>query len=97
VLNEVKDGHMIRYRCQVGHAYSPESLHIDQKTALEGALWAALRALEDQVSLAKRLAQRARDSRQVKSAALYEERAEASAQQANLVRQVLGVGQAPKD
>jgi two-component system, chemotaxis family, protein-glutamate methylesterase/glutaminase len=81
----------------VGHAYAPESLYGEQKMALESALWAALRALEDQGALARRLAHRSRDLRQIKSAARYEERAEASEQQAKLVRRVLGVGEAPKD
>ena len=97
VLNEVKDGDMIRYRCQVGHAYSPESLYTEQRAGLEGALWAARRALEDQGALARRLASRANELRQVKSAARYEERAEASEQQAKVLRQALGIGQPPKD
>lgn len=97
VLNEVKDASMIRYRCQVGHAYAPESLYGEQRTSLEAALWAALRALEDQGSLARRLAHRSHDLRQVKSAARYEERADSAEQQAKLVRKALGVGEPPKD
>jgi two-component system, chemotaxis family, protein-glutamate methylesterase/glutaminase len=97
VLNEVKDGNMVRYRCPLGHAYAPESLYGEQRIALESALWAALRALEDQGALARRLAGRARELRQLKSADRYEERGAASEQQARLVRQILGVGLPPKD
>ena len=46
VLNELADGDLVRYRCPVGHAYAPESLYLEQRSTLEGALWAALRALD---------------------------------------------------
>jgi two-component system chemotaxis response regulator CheB len=97
VLNEVHDGGMIRYRCQIGHAYAPESLYGEQRIALETALWAALRALEEQAALGWRLSLRARELRQLKSAARYEERAEAAQEQARTLRQVLRLGTSPKD
>lgn len=97
VLNEVHDGDMIRYRCQVGHAYAPESLYGEQRIALETALWGALRALEEQAALGRRLAVRARELGQLKSAARYEERADAAQQQARTVRQVLRLGTSPRD
>jgi two-component system, chemotaxis family, protein-glutamate methylesterase/glutaminase len=97
VLNEVHDGDMIRYRCQVGHAFAPESLYGEQRIALETALWGALRALEEQAALGRRLAVRARELGQLKSAARYEERADAAQQQARTVRQVLRLGTSPRD
>jgi two-component system chemotaxis response regulator CheB len=45
-----------RFRCRVGHAWSPQSLGAAQDDAVERALYAALRALEDKVALSNRIA-----------------------------------------
>src|SRR5256885_16600193 len=92
VLNEIHDGDLLRFRCRVGHAYGPDALRMEQQSALEGALWAALRSLEEQASLARRLAVRGRELKQLKSAARFDDRATATEQQAALVREALRHG-----
>jgi two-component system chemotaxis response regulator CheB len=55
-LYELPSAKLPRYRCRVGHAWAPESLLDEQAAGLEGALWTALRVLEERAALADRLA-----------------------------------------
>jgi two-component system, chemotaxis family, protein-glutamate methylesterase/glutaminase len=73
VLWELRDGELLRFRCQVGHAFSAENLMAEQSEALEGALWASLRALEEKAALCHRLVQRSRRRDQTLAASRIEE------------------------
>jgi two-component system, chemotaxis family, protein-glutamate methylesterase/glutaminase len=56
VLWEIDDGEFTRFRCRVGHAYSPETMLAAQGDVLEEALWTAMKTLEESARLSKRLA-----------------------------------------
>ncbi|HKV12155.1 MAG TPA: chemotaxis protein CheB [Thermoanaerobaculia bacterium] len=54
-LWESQADQLIHFRCRTGHAYAPESLLASQFDSLEATLWAAVRALEENASLARRM------------------------------------------
>ena len=61
VLWELPEEQYVRYRCRVGHAYSPETMLHAQDDVLEEALWSAMKTLEESARLSKRLAATERD------------------------------------
>jgi two-component system chemotaxis response regulator CheB len=52
-LATMGEGH---FRCRVGHAWTPDSLLAARDTEVEGALWIALRSLQEKARLARQLA-----------------------------------------
>jgi two-component system chemotaxis response regulator CheB len=89
VLWEINDEDFMRFRCRVGHAYSSETLLAEQSDAVEAAMWAALRALEENVSLMLRLSRRMRDRGHESTAVRYEEQARDADRRAEVLRQTL--------
>ena len=92
-LWEINDEDILRYRCHVGHAYSAEALSDGQSQMLEVALWSAVRALEEQTVLARRIVQRARNSNHERAAKLFERRAQEAEEHGSVIRQLLLSGQ----
>ncbi|NNB84844.1 chemotaxis protein CheB [Corallococcus exiguus] len=89
VLFELEEGSLLRFRCRTGHAYTGEALSGSQQNQLDGALWAALRALEESASLSRRLAARARERGHDHSARRFEERARTAESQVELLRRAV--------
>ncbi len=89
VLEEVEEGSMLRYRCRVGHLYSPESLMADQTEAVERALWAAVRSMEEQAEFSERLANNSRQRKRPRLARRFAEKADANRANANILRDLL--------
>ena len=58
-LWEVKEDGVLRYQCHVGHQYAPENLEEGQRDVIDGALWSAVRVLEEHAALKMRMADRA--------------------------------------
>jgi two-component system chemotaxis response regulator CheB len=93
VLWEMQDGGMIRFRCRVGHAFSPDSLLAEQSQSLEDVLWTALRALEESAALAARLQDRAQGRGHSLAARRFGDQAGDALQRANTIRSALLRGQ----
>jgi two-component system chemotaxis response regulator CheB len=74
VLWEIEQGDLLRFRCRVGHAYTADHLQAAQRHAVETALWAALRALEESLSMYRRLATRAKTANNRFTAQMYQDR-----------------------
>jgi two-component system chemotaxis response regulator CheB len=89
VLEEKQEGEMVRFKCRVGHLYSPESLMADQGLATERALWAAIRSLEEQAEFSERLANSSEQKQRARLARRFSDRAKASRDDASVLRGLL--------
>jgi two-component system chemotaxis response regulator CheB len=89
VLEEMEEGKTLRFRCRVGHLYSPDSLMADQTDAVERALWAAIRSMEEQAEFAERLASNSRQKKRARLARRFEEKSKASRENAVVLRELL--------
>jgi len=89
VLWELTDGDYLRFRCRVGHAYSPETMLGAQSEVLEEALWTALKTLEESARLASRLGDTERRRGHEWMAARFEEREREARERAETIRRFL--------
>jgi two-component system, chemotaxis family, protein-glutamate methylesterase/glutaminase len=89
-LWEVGDRDLPQFRCRVGHAYSAESLVAEQEDAVEDALWAAMRSLEENATMARRMAARFRRNPATEGlSARYDTKAEVHDRHAAELRRLL--------
>ncbi|WP_041841162.1 chemotaxis protein CheB [Actinoplanes friuliensis] len=94
-LFQIGDGLQQRYRCRVGHGWSPESLLDEQALALESALWIALRALEEKSALSRRMARSGENRRASTGARFQSIAADADAAGATIRRLIDRLGSMP--
>lgn len=88
-LFAIDEGGMHRFRCRVGHAWSADSLLAQHDLAVEGALWMALRTLEEKAALSADLAGRARTNDQALTADRFMVQSEEVRGAAELIRRLL--------
>lgn len=89
VLEDLTEAGVSQWRCRVGHRYSPESLADAHGEGVEGALWAAIRTLEDREDLLRRMAGQLDAHDNHRSARSFRRRADEAAGQARSVRAVV--------
>jgi two-component system chemotaxis response regulator CheB len=92
-LFSIAEGGMERFRCRVGHAWSPDALAAEQSQALEGALWMALRGLEERAALSLRMGERAEQRGHRLSARTFRERHDEAQSAAGILRRLLQQGE----
>jgi two-component system chemotaxis response regulator CheB len=63
----VRDGRLQRFRCHTGHTYGVDGLLSAQGRAIEQALWAAIKGLEQRSQLLQNLAREENANRRVVS------------------------------
>jgi two-component system, chemotaxis family, protein-glutamate methylesterase/glutaminase len=88
-LWELEDGKLLRFRCHVGHGFTANALTAEQAEDLEHTLWSALRALEEQASLRRRMAQHAEKIGRRAVAREFEKQAQSAEQRAGSMRRML--------
>ena len=86
VLSEVRDASPLRFRCQIGHAYTADVL-ASQTAELGEAIRLALRVMEERVTLVERMADDARRAARMSVAELYDKRVEEYRGYARMLRE----------
>lgn len=89
VLSRLKAGHPLRFRCQIGHAYTADALAREQEGRVDEALRIALRIIEERADLVHRMAEDARHRARPAVAAMYDARAAEYREYADMIRQVV--------
>jgi two-component system chemotaxis response regulator CheB len=97
VLGERADGGHVTLECRVGHVVVLEALLDAKAAAVEDALWAAVRALEEKAALARRLSERALQRDDPEAAAVHARLSHAAERRAGIVRDVLVAHQGGPD
>lgn len=85
VLWEIHDGKLLRFRCRVGHAFTVDSMMAEQADAIEEAMWTALKVLEEQVSISRKMAEQAHHNGRTWMAQRFEERQQEAEKRVDLL------------
>jgi two-component system chemotaxis response regulator CheB len=89
VLSQIKLGPPLRFRCQVGHAYTAEALAMEKESSVDEALRVALRIIEERAVLTEKMAEDARRSGYNITATLNEKRAKENRTYAETLRRAV--------
>lgn len=89
VLSQMRRSPPLRFRCQVGHAYSAEALDSQLEGSVDEALRVALRIIEERAVLTEKMAEDARRGKLRYSAESFERRAKESRQHVETLREAI--------
>jgi len=88
-IKEIEEDGQRRYRCRVGHAYSPDDLLVEKTRALEETLWMAMQTLEERADMLAAMARDDRGRGWARNAAGYEARARETRVHVDRLRELL--------
>jgi two-component system chemotaxis response regulator CheB len=86
---QFRNGELVHFQCRVGHRYTADSMLAQHRDTLERTLWAAVRMLEEQGSLAREVANLARQSPTSGGVHRWEREAQEAARNAERIRQMI--------
>ena len=89
VLSEMRRTPPLRFRCQVGHAYTAEALVEEQVGSVDGALRVALRIVEERALVSRKMAEEARRSGLRLSAESFDRKPRESREQVETLRDAI--------
>ncbi|MBB5536390.1 chemotaxis protein CheB [Rhizobium giardinii] len=89
VLSQIKNSSPLRFRCQVGHAYTSQTLSADKESAVDEAMRVALRIIEERVTLSEKMADDARSNGFHAAAAANGRRAKEAREHAETLRRAI--------
>jgi len=89
VLSTVRGAKPLRFRCQVGHAYTADIVAKEQENAVDEALRVALRVIEERAELVSRMAEDGRNAGRRAIAEMYQERGEEYRRYADTIRRAV--------
>jgi len=96
VLSELKAQHPLRFRCQVGHAFTADVLASQQDGRIDEALRIALRIIEERADLVHRMADDGRHSGRLAVARIYDAKAAEYREYADTLRRAMLLSLEPK-
>lgn len=88
-LWHVNDESVDRFRCTVGHSYTTRALLVDQQEAVERALWAAMRTLQEREKILESLIEDVTRRSHNHAAASYRERLDETRDHVEQLRKLL--------
>jgi two-component system chemotaxis response regulator CheB len=94
-LWQVDENQILQFRCHVGHVYNGETLLQDQASALEAALWTAVRTFKERHLLAQQLAEQEKRRGDNAAAALFQEQADQAERYGEAIQQYILSNPAP--
>lgn len=89
VMSLVEGTRPLRFRCQVGHALTAETLAKEQESSVDEALRVALRIIEERAELVSRMAEDGRNNGRIAVAEMYDERAAEYRHYAEIIRKAV--------